>query len=375
MKYRRMPIEVESPEEFGYDKIRYNLAESSCSDMALQDLPLRLNDLVLMYHDHRGHSGLRGLVAKEAGVQPSEVLTTVGAAAALFMVSTSLLEREDHLVVVRPNYATNIETPRAIGCQVSHLDLQFEHGWRVDLARLESLIQPNTRFVSLTCPHNPTGVMLDEATLRGAIALCERRGIYLLCDETYREMTFGGPLPTAASLSDKAISVSSLSKTYGLPGIRLGWVMTRDPALYETLLAAKEQIFICNSIVDEEIAFQSLAQRSTWLPEILDRIASQFAVTKQWIESQDVLEWVQPQGGVVGFPRIRSLEGPGTTPQHIDVPRFYQLLQDTYATSVGPGHWFEQPDHYMRIGFGWPNRQQLVTGLTKISKALADARR
>ena len=191
VKYRRMPIEVESPEEFGYDKIRYNLAESSCSDMALQDLPLRLNDLVLMYHDHRGHSGLRGLVAKEAGVQPSEVLTTVGAAAALFMVSTSLLEREDHLVVVRPNYATNIETPRAIGCQVSHLDLQFEHGWRVDLAKLESLIQPNTRFVSLTCPHNPTGVMLDEATLRGAIALCERRGIYLLCDETYREMLFG----------------------------------------------------------------------------------------------------------------------------------------------------------------------------------------
>ena len=175
MKYRRMPIEVESPEEFGYDKIRYNLAESSCSDMALQDLPLRLNDLVLMYHDHRGHSGLRGLVAKEAGVQPSEVLTTVGAAAALFMVSTSLLEREDHLVVVRPNYATNIETPRAIGCQVSHLDLQFEHGWRVDLAKLESLIQPNTRFVSLTCPHNPTGVMLDEATLRGAIAPSSRR--------------------------------------------------------------------------------------------------------------------------------------------------------------------------------------------------------
>ena len=370
-----MPIEVESPEEFGYDRIRFNLAESSCTDTPLRELGVRLDDLVLMYHDHRGHRQLREQLAELLGVAPGEVLTTVGAAAALFMLATSLLEPTDHLVVVRPNYATNIETPRAIGCAISYLDLKFATGWRLDLAELTALIQPNTRLVSLTCPHNPTGTVMDEATLRGAIALCEQRGIYLLVDETYREMTFGTALPPAATLSPRAISVCSLSKTYGLPGIRLGWLVSRDPALYETLLAAKEQIFICNSIVDEEIASQALQRRTTWLPAIKARIAAGFALVRDFMAAQSDLEWVEPAGGVACFPRIRSLEAPGTAPTHVDLDRFYALLLDRYATAVGPGHWFEQPRHYLRIGYGWPSLPALQEGLTNLTRALADARR
>lgn len=375
MKYRRMPIEVESPEEFGYDRIRYNLAESSCTDMQLRRLGVNLDELVLMYHDHRGHPALREQLAADLGVQPGEVLTTVGAAAALFMLATSLLTPADHLIVMRPNYATNIETPRAIGCAISYLDLRFEHGWRLDLAALAALITPQTRLISLTCPHNPTGTVLDEATLRAAVALCEQRGIYLLVDETYREMTFGTPLPPAATLSRRAISVCSLSKTYGLPGLRLGWLTCRDPELYQTLLAAKEQIFICNSIVDEEIAAQALQRRPHWLPEIKERIAAGFALTRDFLAAQSELEWVEPSGGVVGFPRIRSLAGPGQDPTHIDLDRFYALLLDRYATAVGPGHWFEQPRHYLRIGYGWPSLTALGQGLTNISRALAEARR
>lgn len=370
-----MPIEVESPEEFGYDRIRCNLAESSFTDTPLRALGVKLDDLVLMYHDHRGHPQLRQQLADNLGVAPGEVLTTVGAAAALFMIATSLLEPADHLVVVRPNYATNIETPRAIGCAISYLDLHFDRGWRLDPAELSALLTPRTRLVSLTCPHNPTGTVLDQATLRAVIALCEQRGIYLLVDETYREMTFGAALPTAATLSPRAISVCSLSKTYGLPGLRLGWLVSRDPALYETLLAAKEQIFICNSIVDEEIAAQALQRRSTWLPEIKARIAAGFAVTRDFMAAQSDLEWVEPAGGVVGFPRIRSLEEPGQAPAHIDVERFYALLLDRYATAVGPGHWFEQPRHYLRIGYGWPTPDALLKGLSNIARALADARR
>ena len=113
------------------------------------------------------------------------------------------------------------------------------------------------------------------------------------------------PLPTAATLSPRAISVCSLSKTYGLPGIRLGWLVSRDPALYETLLAAKEQIFICNSIVDEEIASQALQRRASWLPQIKARIAAGFATTRDFMAAQSDLEWVEPAGGVVGFTRIR----------------------------------------------------------------------
>ena len=96
------------------------------------------------------------------------------------------------------------ERPRAIGCDISYLELSFEENWHVSLARLASLVRPNTRLISLTCPHNPSGAVFDEATLRGAIALAERHGCRLLVDETYREMTFGTPLPSAAACSNTA---------------------------------------------------------------------------------------------------------------------------------------------------------------------------
>lgn len=373
MRYRRMPIEVESPEEFGYDRIRCNLAESSFADARFSELGVKLDELVLMYHDHRGHRGLRELVAEDLGVRPDQVLTTVGAAAALFMIATSQLERGDHLVVMRPNYATNLETPRAIGCDISFLDVRFEDGWQLDVARLEALLRPSTKLVSLTCPHNPTGAVLSESTLRAAAALCEARGIYLLVDETYREMTYGGPRPAAVTMSERVISVSSLSKTYGLPGIRMGWLATRDPGLYETLLAAKEQIFICGSIVDEEIACQALSRRAQWLPAIQARIDAAFRTTRDWMASQQDLEWVEPAGGVVCFPRMRS-EQPGTAPRHLDVERFYRVLLEEYGTVVGPGHWFEQPKHSFRLGYGWPTPEALAQGLDSITKALRAAR-
>lgn len=373
MNYRRMPIEVESPEERGYGSIACNLAESSCADLSFRALGLDLSTLVLQYHDHRGHLGLRELVAGQLGVRAGEVITTVGAAAALFMIATTLLGPDDHLVVVRPNYATNIETPRAIGCAMSFVDLRFEDGWTLTAADVAALLRPNTRMVSLTCPHNPTGALLPEATLREIAALCEARGIYLLCDETYRDMTFGPLLPSAVSLSPRALTVSSLSKTYGLPGIRIGWLACRDQALYERLLAAKEQIFICNSILDEEVAFQALSRRDAWLPEITARIAHAFGLARAWMAAQPDLEWVEPRGGVVGFPRIRE-PGPPERPR-IDVPKFYATLEDELRTVVGPGHWFEQPDSYFRLGYGWPTLAELEQGLTNITTALKQSRR
>ena len=211
------------------------------------------------------------------------MIVTPGAVAALFIVHTALLEPGDHIVVARPNYATNVETPRAIGADVTYLDLAFEDGWVVDPARIAGLMTPRTRLVSLTTPHNPTGTTLDEATLRDVIAVVERAGARLLLDETYREMTFGAPLPVAAGLSPSVVSVSSLSKTYGLPGIRIGWLVTRDRALRDTFLAAKEQILISGSLVDETIALAALRRRPAWLPRIRARIDEAFGITARWL--------------------------------------------------------------------------------------------
>ncbi len=367
MRYVRMPIEIESPEQMGYGNLACNLTESSFADAVIDDLAIDLSGLTVAYTDHVGHPGLRQLVADDSGVDADDVLLVAGAAAALFVISTTLLEAGDHLVVVRPNYATNIETPRAIGADIDFLDLRFEDGWRLDLDELERRLRPETKLVSLTCPHNPTGTMMTLDELDAVIALVEAHGARLVFDETYREMSFPAPLPVAAGRSDRAISVSSVSKTYGLPGLRMGWLVTRDRALMETFLAAKEQIFICNSVVDEEITFQALRRRASWLPEIRSRIEAHRAIVADWFAGQDDLEWVEPTGGVVCFPRLRADRG-------IDVDRFYAVLNDEHGTFVGPGHWFEQPRSYMRIGFGWPTTDELRAGLANISAAAAAAR-
>ena len=367
MHYKRMPIEREAPEGIGYDKIDCNLSESSFTDQRLGDLGLTINDLLLLYGDHRGKPELRELIAQEASFTPDDVLITSGAAMALFIVATSLLEKNDHAVIARTNYATNIETPRAIGADVSFVDLRFEDGFALDLAALDRLITPNTKLVSLTYPHNPTGVLLSEATLRAVVDLVDRKGTYLLLDETYREMSFGHQLPIAAALSDRVISVSSMSKSYGLPGIRIGWILSKNEALMEMFLAAKEQICITNSVVDEAIAYHYLLQKEAFFPPVRATILANFAVVKTFMAGQDVLEWVEPQGGCVCFPRIKSTVA-------VDTTRFYDGLLRTYGTYVGRGHWFEEDPRYLRIGYSWEPTATLQRGLGAILKAIDDAR-
>jgi len=364
MRYVRMPIEVESPEEFGYGRIRYNLSESSVADRTLRGLGLTIPDLTLLYGEHRGSLELRRLIAETSGgVKADDVLVTVGAAGALFIIATALLGPDDHLVVVRPNYATNLETPRAIGCKVTHVDLSFDHGFRTDTAAIAAAVTPQTRIISVTTPHNPTGTMLTEAELRAMADLAKARGCVLLVDETYRDLSLDGTLPLAASMGAHVISVASLSKAYGAPGIRIGWIINSDPALQERFLAAKEQISICGSVIDEWVGEQILSRRDALLQLILTEMRSRLARIAEWMAGEELLEWVAPKGGVVCFPRMRR-EPPGGT------DAFYTRLLEEHGCYVGPGHWFELPDTYFRLGYGWPTSEELEGGLKAISAAL-----
>jgi len=368
-----MPIEVESPEQLGYHTITNNLSESSVSDRRLADLGLdatirsALDELTLGYGDHLGDPRLRDAVAAgSAGFGADDVLVMPGAAAALFATATSLLEPTDHAVVVRTNYATNLETPRAIGADVDIVDLAFEDAWQLDVAHVASRVKAGvTKLISVTCPHNPTGTMLDLASLYALVELAERSGAVLLVDETYRELTHGSPLPVAATLSPRVISVSSMSKAYGLPGLRIGWAVCRDQKLFETLLAAKEQMFICGATLDEAIAARVLADRERVLPPILSDVQARLSIVDDWIGAQDTFEWIEPTGGVVGLVRFVA----GTT---VDTNRFYEVLLARYGTYVGPGHWFDVDDSHFRLGFGWPTDRQLRSGLAALTAAAAD---
>lgn len=370
MDYKRMAIEVESPEERGYASIQNNLAESSVADrtwasLDTQALNTGLKDFVLAYGSHRGAAPLRAYIAG-ISYSPDQVLVTAGAAAALFIIHTTLLTPQDHLVVLYPNYGTNLETPRAIGCQISTVNLSFESDWGLTIADIQLALRPNTKLLSLTYPHNPTGKCLAPEIFQTLVDLAETRGFYILVDETYGELPRLGqahaPLPQYSLLSKSphVIYVASLSKAYGVPGLRIGWLKTTNEVLLEQFLAAKEQIMICNSILDETLACHVLAQKEALLAPTYAHIQANFALLSVWIEQQNFLEWQKPEAGVVCFPRFKA---PYASQIEAD---FYEKLLVEYGTMLGPGHWFGFPDAYFRLGFGYPSAQALTEGLNAL---------
>lgn len=362
MNYRRMPIEVESPEQLGYDTIKYNLSESSVSDLKAKDIGKFDENLLLCYGDHFGLVELRKKIAKSEGIEDiNQIIITPGAIAALFFVNTALLSPGDHCIVMHPNYATNFETPRAIGCQIDYLKID-PNGPFLDKEFIIKKVKENTQLISITSPHNPTGRLIPFDDLMWLIEFTKERNIFLLMDETYREIPFGKKAHTLAALqSNHVISVSSLSKSLGLPGIRIGWLVCKNPKLIEQFLAAKEQIVLCNSIIDESLALNALLIKAQLLAEIKQNLEEKFTLLKFWLSQEDRVETIVPEGGCVCLVKIKKT---------IDTNKFYELLLKQYSTYVGPGHWFEVSDQYFRLGFGWPTKTEFEKGLNNISLAL-----
>lgn len=370
MFYRRMPIESESPEELGYDSVKFNLAESSVSDRPLSSITADIGSLKLAYGDHRGLPELRSRIAADApGLTAADVLLTPGAAAALFFLHSALLDKQDHLVVVHPNYATNIETPYAIGCAISQVELNIENGFRIDVEQVRQLLGPQTRLISITSPHNPSGVPVPHETMQALAELARSQGCKLLVDETYRELIPGKVPPSAAAIGPEVVAVSSVSKAYGVPGLRIGWLLCSDPALMEKLLAVKEQVLICNSVLDEALVLEIMRRKTDWLSETLRGLGEKRTLVTQWLKKMDQqLAAVPPEAGAVCFPRIRDEIS-------LDTGAFYDELFGKYATLVGRGRWFDCDERNFRIGYGWPSYRELEQGLVHIENALKSARR
>jgi aspartate/methionine/tyrosine aminotransferase len=371
MKYKRMPIEIESPEQRGYDSIKYNLTESSISDQELDLSQLSLDKILTCYGNHLGNPKLRELIANQYTLLPEHVLITAGAAAGLFIVSTALLDSSTGILVMHPNYGTNYETPRAIGSPIVLLKLSPENHYQIDVAEVIKLIQlhPEIKLISITNPHNPTGIIFSKDIIIQLIQIAEEKNLYLLIDETYADLWFDNdPKPNYAVMSNQVIIVSSFSKAYGIPGIRIGWIVTRNPLLNEMFLAAKEQIYICNSVLDEEVALRFLEKKHQWWNNLKQEIENKRNLAIKWLtDNQNYFKFTIPLGGVVCYPEIVGL----TNKQ---VKQFYNVLNNRYETFVGPGHWFEMDKRFFRIGYGWPSLNELNVGLHNIIKALNEAK-
>jgi aspartate/methionine/tyrosine aminotransferase len=358
---------------------RYDLAESVGPDLRLAELldasgQASLGEVPLSYGTAEGDPRLRKMIADLHAVGPDDVVVTVGGMHALFLIAFILCDRGDEAVTTTPLFPPARNALDVVGAKVRTVMLSFDRGYQPDLAELRGQLSQKTKLVSLASPQNPSGVAVTAQTLRGILAAMDDicPDAFLLVDETYREAAYGDD-PVAANavaLSPKVISVASLSKCHGAPGLRVGWGITRDPALREQLVRAKFNTVISCSGIDEALALRVLEQREPIIAERRRRLAEGRARTAQWVaENQRLVEWVQPDAGALCCVRLKP-----AVFDDVAVNRFYDALARE-GVRVGNGNWFGEEARVFRLGFGLLPLPDLDVALKRLAAALQQAMR
>jgi aspartate/methionine/tyrosine aminotransferase len=296
---------------------RYHLTASDAETLPMVELLALADDdgrerwssLTLGYTETRGLPALREEIARTYQyVDPDDVLCFAGAEEAIYLAMRTLLEPTDHIVVLTPNYQAAETIPLSV-CEVTGVALRPEDGWALDVDAIEAALRPNTRIVSVNFPNNPTGALPSPDAWRRLVQVCDDRGITLFSDEVYRGLE-AQPLPQATDLSGTAISLNVMSKAYGLPGLRIGWVVCRDRAVLDRLERAKHYTTICNAGPSEVLALIALRAREEILSRNRGIIAANLPqFTDFFARYPELFEFAAPDGGCVCYPRYLGADG------------------------------------------------------------------
>ncbi|MGI8972748.1 MAG: aminotransferase class I/II-fold pyridoxal phosphate-dependent enzyme [Gaiella sp.] len=328
------------------------LSSSDCESVTVQevlelepDAGARLGALTLGYTEVPGSHELRAAVAAlYAIVGPADVLTLAAAEEGIFAVEHAVLGPGDHAVVETPCYESALAVARSTGAEVDTWTRAYADGWGHDLEALERLLRPDTRFVYVNTPHNPTGLSMPRPVLERIVELCGERGAVLLCDEVYRELEHDPEtmLPAVCDVYERGISLGSVSKTYGLPGLRTGWIACRDPGLLDAVVAVKLYTTICSSAPSELLAAVALRHRHRFVERNHTRVLANLALADDVIaRHSDLLDWVRPDSSPIGFPRLRVP----------DSKAFCEGLAAEMGVLLLPGEVYDEPGH-VRFGLG-----------------------
>jgi aspartate/methionine/tyrosine aminotransferase len=343
---------------------RYMLSSSDAESWSVRELLALEPDATeaflgqrLGYTESPGAPALRRVIATlYEKATPDDVLVCSSAEEAIFVLYHAYLGPGDHAIVESPGYESALELARSTGAEVSRWPLRWADGWRPDLDALRRLLRPSTRLVYVNTPHNPTGTQLSPEALAEIAGLCRDAGAVLFCDEVYRELEHepADRLPAATDLDERAVSLGSMSKAYGLPGLRLGWLVTRDARLRQAALDLKHYTTICSSAPSEHLSALALRHREALLARNRDLVRGNLALLDDFFARRaDRFAWVRPQAGPIGFPRVLAREGASA---------LCQRLLDATGILLLPGEVFDEPDH-VRIGFGRANLPEVLARL------------
>jgi aspartate/methionine/tyrosine aminotransferase len=354
----------------------HDLAESVGPNLRLGELlgaDRSWNEAGLGYGTAAGAPALRAAIADLHGVDADDVVVTMGGIHALFLLGYILCGSGEEAVITTPVFPPARDTLVSVGAELRALPLGFDGSYQLGPEKLASLLSPATRLVSLASPQNPSGVALRRAALVDVLSAMAARcpDAVLLIDETYRFAVYGDDaiIPSVATLSPQVVVTGSFSKCHGVPGVRIGWAITRNAKLREQLVIGKFSTVASNSAVDEMLGLRVLRQADKIIGERRRRLGEGLAQTAAWVERNAALvEWIRPDAGALCCIRLRpdAFDAAG-------VMRFYSGLSRSNAR-VGVGSWFGEEPRVFRLGFGRLAPAELDAALDVLTTTLHQAR-
>lgn len=336
---------------------RFNLATSGMPNFPLAELPVKFDELEITGSDSYGHPPLLKALAKKASVPAECVVTAAGTSMANHLAMAALIAPGDEVLIEQPTYGLLLEVARYLGANMKRFRRTIDNGFRVDVAEMSKQLTPRTRLVVLTNLHNPSSALIDEQTLKEIGEAAGRVGAHVLVDEAYLEAAYEISPRTSFHLGDNFVVTSSLTKFYGLSGLRCGWILAVPD------LAAKmwrlNDLFASTPVHAAEL-MSLVALQNIELPGARARtlLETNRPLLISFLRSRDDLEWAEQQYGTVAFPRV----------VRANVEKLCGLLAEKYETSVVPGRFFEMPEH-IRIGVGCAT-EMLSEGLRRLGAAL-----
>lgn len=340
-------------------RARFNLATSGLANLTLQELQVSLADLEITGDTGYGYQPLIDLLAHRFRVAGASVVTAAGTSFANHLALAALINPGDEVLFETPTYEPLLAAAEYLGATVKRFQRRFEVGWRVSAAEVERHLSPRTRLIVITNFHNPTGVLTDNQTLAEIGELANRSNARVVVDEVYLEMLFGDPSQTAFHLGNQFVITGSLTKAFGLSGLRCGWILA-EPELAQRMWRLNDLFAATPVHSGERLSVVALKQ----LPAIAERAQSRLqkhrAMLNQFLDSRDDLEAIRPPFGSIMFPRVRVQSS----------EKLCELLREKYETSVVPGRFFEMPAHF-RIGMGGDS-EAFTEGLDRLGQALGE---
>jgi capreomycidine synthase len=351
-----------------YFDVEIDIGSSGVEDFDLGELrrilgitEADLDSVIFRDSETLGGTGLREAIARRwARGMVDRVMVTHGSSEAIFLLMTALLRPGDEVVALAPCYPQLVAIAEAIGCRIQYWPLAFEHGLRVDLADVRRRLNGKTRMVVVNFPHNPTGRSLTPAEQDTLLRAVEATGAYLVWDGAFADVTYARPpLPSAHDMYDRAVVLGTMSKSFGLPGLRVGWCLAAPDVLAQ-LVQIRDYVTLHLSPLVELIAQRVIEQADDVLARRVPIASANLQIVSTWMhEHRDCVQWVPPDGGVCAFPWLAGIS---------DTERFCAALAESHRVLVVPGECFDQPGH-VRLGFG-RRTEVLREGLTRLSDGL-----